>query len=83
MTDRLRIGSMPVENSSRKTTGVSTMKILATCTRRRKPPLMSWTFWFGLVEEVEVTQHAIGLRTDIVGRQAVEAGKSQPGCRAH
>jgi len=30
MTDRFRMGSMPVENSSRKTTGVSIMNTLAT-----------------------------------------------------
>ena len=34
---------MPVENSSRNTTGVSTMNTLATCTRRLKPPLKSMT----------------------------------------
>ena len=37
---------MPVENSSRNTTGVSTMNTFATCTRRRKPPLRSMTFRF-------------------------------------
>jgi hypothetical protein len=30
MTERFRIGSMPVENSSRKTIGVSTMNTFAT-----------------------------------------------------
>src|SRR6202040_2581779 len=43
ITARFRIGSMPVENSSRNSTGVFTRKTFATCTRRRNPPLRSCT----------------------------------------
>ena len=68
---------MPVENSSRKTTGVSTMNILATCTRRRKPPLRSWTFRVGLGRQAEVVHHAIGAARARRAGQAVEARERQ------
>ena len=58
---------MPVENSSRKTTGVSTMKILATCTRRRKPPLRSCTLRCASRGQPEIVDHALGARSNVGG----------------
>ncbi len=73
ITLRFRIGSIPVENSSRNTTGVSTMKTLATCTRRRKPPLRSITFRLRLGRQAELFEDAIRAPADLGAAEAVEA----------
>ena len=76
MTERFRIGSMPVENSSRKTTGVSTMKTLATCTRRRKPPLRSCTLRSACVGQAELLEHAVGAPADLGAGHARESART-------
>ena len=74
---------MPVENSSRKTIGMSTMNIFATCTRRRKPPLRSCTFWPASVLEAEALdapgRRARRTRHRPIGR---ESARTSAGCPA-
>jgi hypothetical protein len=60
MTSRFSNGSMPVENSSTKSSGVLTMKVLATCTRRRNPPLRSLHLAVGLGGESEAPHNVSG-----------------------
>ena len=78
---RFRIGSMPVENSSRNTTGVSTMNTLATCTRRREAAAQVLHLACRPPRQPEFLHHVVRRARDTGRRAGRGIARTSAGCR--
>ena len=72
---------MPVENSSRKMTGVSTMNTFASCTRRRKPPLRSCSLRPASPSSPQCVEHLVCVASN-GGPPCRESARTSAGCHA-